>query len=125
MCKKTIPNLNLHSNIQVQSNPSSIKSKINKISVGPPSSIKITLSLPKFYVLNQNPLERLLLSLHAHMPTLNVQINLLNMSLLLLEVLGSNLPDILGHIYIPVQSLIPNVRMAVTVLINHMTIDIS
>ena len=89
------------------------------------SSIKITLFLLEFYVLNQNPLEKLLLSLHAHMPTLNVQINLLNMSLLLLEVIGLNLPEILGHIYIPVQSLIPNVRMAIMVLINHMTIDIS
>ena len=51
---------------------------------------KITLFLPEFYVLNQNPLEKLLLSLHAHMPTLNVQINLLNMSLLLLGVLRSH-----------------------------------
>ena len=47
------------------------------------------------------------------------------MSLLLLEVLGLHLPEISGHIYIPVQSLIPNMRMAITVLINHMTIDIS
>ena len=90
-----------------------------------PSSIKITLFFLEFYVLNWNPLEKLLLSLHAHMPTLNVQINLLNMSLLLLEVLGSHLPETLGQLYNSVQSLIPNVRMAMMVLINHKTIDTS